>query len=97
MYERNLKGASQRLSAGGGFEGQKRRTILVAIGALVIALLFCTTVSADDVVAIPDSADGGGVGTDGGGVGTDGGGVGTDLPTHSGGGVGTDGGGVGTD
>jgi hypothetical protein len=97
MNERNLKGASQRLSAGGGFEGKKRRTILVAFGALTIALLLCTTVSANDVATTPDSVDGGGVGTDGGGVGTDGGGVGTDLPTYNGGGVGTDGGGVGTD
>jgi hypothetical protein len=96
MYERNLDEASLRISAGGGFEGKKRISILVALGALVIALLVCTTVSADDTTTIGDFSDGGGVGTDGGGVGTDGGGVGTDA-SFDGGGVGTDGGGVGTD
>ena len=96
MKDWNIEGADSRFSAGGGFEGRRNRSILVAVGALVIMLLLCTTVSADDV-AVPDQTDGGGVGTDGGGVGTDGGGVGTDLPTFEGGGVGTDGGGVGTD
>jgi hypothetical protein len=94
MKDRNVEGAGQRISAGGGFEGQRRKSILVAMGALVCLLLISSTVYAE---CTADTIDGGGVGTDGGGVGTDGGGVGTDCNTVSGGGVGTDGGGVGTD
>jgi hypothetical protein len=91
MKDRNVEGAGHRISAGGGFEGQRRKSILVAMGALVCLLLISSTVYADGGCTA-DGIHGGGVGTDGGGVGTDGGGVGTD-----GGGVGTDGGGVGTD
>jgi hypothetical protein len=105
MKDENIEGAGQRISAGGGFEGQKRKSILVAMGALTVLLLLSTCVSADTLNPTEcDSADGGGVGTDGGGVGTDGGGVGTDgggvgtdCESLDGGGVGTDGGGVGTD
>ena len=89
MKNFDVEGAGQRISCGGGFEGQRRKSILVAMGALVCLLLISSTVYAE---CTTDTIDGGGVGTDGGGVGTDGGGVGTD-----GGGVGTDGGGVGTD
>lgn len=96
MKDFDVEGAGQRISAGGGFEGQRRKSILVAMGALVCLLLISSTVYAD-AACTTDTIDGGGVGTDGGGVGTDGGGVGTDCDTYAGGGVGTDGGGVGTD
>ena len=105
MRDENIEGAGNRISAGGGFEGQKRKSILVAMGALTVLLLLSTCVSAETLEPTVSSSadgggvgtDGGGVGTDGGGVGTDGGGVGTDCDSIDGGGVGTDGGGVGTD
>ena len=56
MKDWNIEGADSRFSAGGGFEGRRNRSILVAVGALVIMLLLCTTVSADDV-AVPDQTD----------------------------------------
>jgi hypothetical protein len=99
MKENDVEGTGRRISCGGGFEGQRRKSVLVAFGALLVLLLLCTSVSADEVTSSqPEDhlVDGGGVGTDGGGVGTDGGGVGTDG-SYDGGGVGTDGGGVGTD
>ncbi len=98
-YRSELK-ASLKTSSGGGFEGLRKRSLLVALGAFMILLFATATVQAETVKGGGGGTDvaicnGGGGGTDiidGGGGGTDGGGGGTD-----GGGGGTDGGGGGTD